>query len=156
MHLVQATVRTAQAAVTALVLLVGSAAPAAAAPGQLDLSFGADGTVVTEFPDSYAGARAVALVPGGGIVAAGFVHGNDSIVSDFALALYDASGALDAAFGTGASTYRLRRQVRRCRGRCCAAGRQDRGGGHEFGLDWLRHGRCSLPQRRHSRPILRR
>ena len=101
MHLVQATVRTAQAAVTASILLVGSAAPSAAAPGQLDLSLGAGGTVVTEFPDSYAGARAVALVPGGGIVAAGFAHGNDSIVSDFALARYDARGALDAAFGTG-------------------------------------------------------
>ena len=101
MHLVQATVRTAQAAVTGLALVVWSAAPSAAEPGQLDMSFGAGGTVKTQFPDSYAGVRAVALLPGGGIVAAGFAHGNDSIVSDFALARYDPSGALDAAFGTG-------------------------------------------------------
>ena len=101
MHLVQPTVRTAQAAVTALALLVWSAAPAAAAPGQLDTSFGAGGTVMTQFPDSYSGARAVALLPGGGIVAAGFAHGNDSIVSDFALAQYNPTGAPDAPFGTG-------------------------------------------------------
>ncbi len=47
--------------VLAAALLVASAAPSAAAPGQLDPSFGAGGTVVTEFPSSYSGAHAVAV-----------------------------------------------------------------------------------------------
>jgi uncharacterized delta-60 repeat protein len=87
--------------VLASALLVACAAAAAAAPGQLDPSFGAGGTVVTEFPSSYSGARAVAVQADGRIVAAGFAHTNDSIISDFALARYDASGALDPTFGTG-------------------------------------------------------
>ena len=81
--------------------MVASAVPSAAAPGQLDPSFGAGGTVVTEFPSSYSGARAVAVQADGGIVAAGFAHTNNSIISDFALTRYDASGALDPTFGTG-------------------------------------------------------
>ena len=87
--------------VLAAALMVASAVAAAAAPGQLDPSFGAGGTVVTEFPSSYSGARAVAVQADGGIVAAGFAHTNNSIISDFALTRYDASGALDPTFGTG-------------------------------------------------------
>jgi uncharacterized delta-60 repeat protein len=87
--------------VLAAAFLVASAVPAAAAPGQLDLSFGAGGTVVTQFPSSYSGARAVAIQADSRIVAAGFAHTNDSIISDFALARYDASGALDPTFGAG-------------------------------------------------------
>jgi uncharacterized delta-60 repeat protein len=87
--------------VLAVALLVASAVPAAAAPGQLDPSFGAGGTVIIEFPSSYSGARAVAVQADGRIVAAGFAHTNDSIISDFALTRYDASGALDPTFGTG-------------------------------------------------------
>jgi uncharacterized delta-60 repeat protein len=87
--------------VLAAVLLVASALPSAAAPGQLDPSFGVGGTVVTEFPSSYSGARAVAVQADGRIVAAGFAHTNDSIISDFALTRYDTSGALDPTFGTG-------------------------------------------------------
>jgi uncharacterized delta-60 repeat protein len=85
----------------AAALMVASAVAAAAAPGQLDPSFGAGGTVVTEFPSSYSGARAVAVQADGRIVAAGFAHTNNSIISDFALTRYDASGALDPTFGTG-------------------------------------------------------
>jgi uncharacterized delta-60 repeat protein len=80
---------------------VAFAVPAAAAPGQLDPSFGVGGTVVTEFPSSYSGARAVAIQADGRIVAAGFAHTNNSIISDFALTRYDTSGALDPTFGTG-------------------------------------------------------
>ena len=101
MGFVRASLQTAQAVVAACALALVSAVPAMAAPGELDPSFGAGGTVVTDFPDSYSGARAVAVRPGGGIVAAGFAHGNDSIVSDFALAQYKASGALDPGFGSG-------------------------------------------------------
>lgn len=101
MGLARATRRTAQAAVAALALMVTSAVPATAAPGQVDASFGASGTVLTQFPDSYSGGRAVALRPGGEIVAAGFAHTNDSVASDFAIAQYKATGELDPAFGTG-------------------------------------------------------
>jgi uncharacterized delta-60 repeat protein len=80
--------------------VAAAAAPAAAAPGQLDTSFGSGGTVVTQFPSSYSGARAVAVQADGRIVTAGFAHTNDSIVSDFALTRYDANGALDSTFGT--------------------------------------------------------
>jgi uncharacterized delta-60 repeat protein len=93
--------RIARMLVLAAALMVASAVPSAAAPGQLDPSFGAGGTVVTEFPSSYSGARAVAVQADGRIVAAGFAHTNNSIISDFALTRYDASGALDPTFGTG-------------------------------------------------------
>jgi uncharacterized delta-60 repeat protein len=101
MRVPRARLRIAHTLVLAAALLVASAVPAAAAPGQLDLSFGAGGTVVTEFPSSYSGARAVAVQADGRIVAAGFAHTNDSIISDFALARYDTSGALDPTFGAG-------------------------------------------------------
>lgn len=93
--------RIARTLALAAALMVASAVAAAAAPGQLDPSFGAGGTVVTEFPSSYSGARAVAVQADGRIVAAGFAHTNNSIISDFALTRYDASGALDPTFGTG-------------------------------------------------------
>jgi len=76
-----------------------SAAPAAAAPGQLDPSFGSGGTAITQFPSSYSGARAVAVQADGRIVAAGFAHTDNSILSDFAVVRYDSSGALDPTFG---------------------------------------------------------
>ena len=101
MRVLRARLRIAHMLVLAAALLVASAAPAAAAPGQLDPSFGMGGTVVTEFPSSYSGARALAVQADGRIVAAGFAHTNDSIVSDFALTRYDTSGALDPTFGTG-------------------------------------------------------
>jgi uncharacterized delta-60 repeat protein len=87
--------------VIAAASLVAFAMPSVAAPGQLDPSFGAGGTVITEFPSSFSGARAVAVQADGRVVAAGFAHPNDSIASDFALVRYDAMGALDPTFGTG-------------------------------------------------------
>jgi uncharacterized delta-60 repeat protein len=101
MRISRARLRITYTLVLAAALLVAAAVPAAAAPGQLDPSFGAGGTVVTEFPFSYSGARAVAIQADARIVAAGFAHTNDSIISDFALTRYDASGALDPTFGTG-------------------------------------------------------
>jgi uncharacterized delta-60 repeat protein len=101
MRVPRARLRITHTLVLAAALLVASAVPAAAAPGQLDPSFGAGGTVITEFPSSYSGARAVAIQADGRIVAAGFAHTNDSIISDFALARYDTSGALDPTFGAG-------------------------------------------------------
>ena len=84
---------------TAAVLVV-AAPSAAAAPSQLDPSFGSGGTVVTQFPSSYSGARAVAVQGDDRIIAAGFAHTDNSVVSDFALTRYEANGALDATFGT--------------------------------------------------------
>lgn len=101
MRVPRARLRITHTLVLAAAVIVASAVPAASAPGQLDPSFGAGGTVVTEFPSSYAGAHAVAVQADGRIVAAGFAHTNDSIFSDFALTRYDSSGALDPTFGTG-------------------------------------------------------
>jgi uncharacterized delta-60 repeat protein len=85
----------------AAALVVVAGVPSLAAPGQLDPSFGAGGVAVTEFPSSYSGARAVAVQADGRIVAAGFAHTNDTIVSDFAVVRYAAGGALDPTFGLG-------------------------------------------------------
>jgi len=93
--------RLAGAVVVAMVSVVAFALPSVAVPGQLDPSFGAGGTVITEFPSSYSGARAVAVQADGRVVAAGFAHTNDSLVSDFALTRYDVTGVLDGAFGIG-------------------------------------------------------
>jgi uncharacterized delta-60 repeat protein len=100
MRVPRARLRLTHTLVLAAAGMVASAVPAAAAPGQLDPSFGAGGTVVTQFPSSYAGAHAVAVQADGRILAAGFAHTNDSILSDFALTRYDTSGALDPTFGT--------------------------------------------------------
>jgi len=93
--------RTGSALVLAAAAVVAFAAPSAALPGQLDPSFGAGGMVVTEFPSSYSGGRAVTVQTDGRIVAAGFAHTNDSILSDFALTRYRVDGTLDTTFGTG-------------------------------------------------------
>jgi len=93
--------RMGSAVVLAAAAVVAFAVPSAALPGQLDPSFGAGGTVVTEFPSSYSGGRAVAVQADGRIVAAGFAHTNDSILSDFALTRYEVDGTLDTTFGTG-------------------------------------------------------
>lgn len=65
--------------------------------GQLDVSFGGDGTVVTEPGPGSGGAFAVARAQRGRIVAAGgrCTSGSDC---DFALVRYTADGELDASF----------------------------------------------------------
>jgi uncharacterized delta-60 repeat protein/uncharacterized repeat protein (TIGR01451 family) len=72
--------------------------PAQAAPGSLDLDFGLQGLVITNFPGSPGtnSASAVAIQSDGKIVAAGFSHTNGS--DDFALARYNTDGSLDATF----------------------------------------------------------
>src|SRR6266508_1150910 len=91
--------RIARTLALAAALMVASAVAAAAAPGQLDPSFGSGGTVVTQFPSTYSGARAVAVQGDDRIIAAGFAHTDNSVVSDFALTRYEANGALDGTFG---------------------------------------------------------
>jgi len=66
--------------------------------GDLDTSFGGDGTVVTDFGSgSYDQATALALQPDGKIVAAGSSTASGS--QDFALARYLPTGTLDISFG---------------------------------------------------------
>ncbi len=71
---------------------------AAVAPGDLDISFGIGGKVITDF-GGWDDAHALAIDSSGKIVVAGSTervpyHG------DFALARYNADGSLDATFGT--------------------------------------------------------
>jgi uncharacterized delta-60 repeat protein len=77
----------------AVVLVLLLAAPAPAAPGDLDLTFSDDGRQLTDFGGDE-GATSVALQADGRIVAAG---GRDG---DFALARYLPNGVLDPGFGT--------------------------------------------------------
>jgi uncharacterized delta-60 repeat protein len=67
--------------------------------GTLDATFGAGGTVTTDFAGGGDIGRSVAVQSDGKIVAAGraVISGN----SDFALARYTSNGTLDAGFGTG-------------------------------------------------------
>lgn len=67
--------------------------------GSLDTSFAGDGTQTTDFAASGSfseSANAVALAPGGKIVAAG--AGGPNSEGDFALARYNADGSLDTSF----------------------------------------------------------
>jgi uncharacterized delta-60 repeat protein len=70
-----------------------------ASPGELDLTFGTNGTVLTDLfnNDSTDLANAVALQPDGKIVVAGGSNSGGSF--DFALARYNANGTLDNTFG---------------------------------------------------------
>ena len=66
--------------------------------GEPDVSFGGDGVVFTEH--GFLGVAALALAPGGGILAAG-QGGSVDGPYDFALARYQADGTLDPALGEG-------------------------------------------------------
>jgi uncharacterized delta-60 repeat protein len=89
------------ALVGALAVLVASASPAAAAPGDLDTTFDGDGKVTTDFAGSQDGAGGVAIQGDGKIVAAGSAAvsaSNRSLTLDFALARYNTDGSLDTTF----------------------------------------------------------
>jgi len=83
---------------TALTLL-GCAAHAVAAPGDLDMTFNGTGTVVTPVASSGSEASAIVRQLDGKLVAAGFAFNGSNL--DFALVRYDASGGLDPSFGGG-------------------------------------------------------
>jgi uncharacterized delta-60 repeat protein len=73
---------------------------ALAGAGDLDPSFGGDGTVLTGFEaGSHEGASAVAVQPDGKIVVVGST--TSVAVSEFALVRYEPDGSLDPAFGAG-------------------------------------------------------
>jgi uncharacterized delta-60 repeat protein len=70
--------------------------------GRLDAEFGDGGKVTTSFSDDADTAYALLLQPDGKIVVAGDAQNGASTSGlDFALARYDADGALDADFGEG-------------------------------------------------------
>ncbi len=71
---------------------------ASAAPGDLDPTFGGAGTVTTALTAGADAAWGVVVQPDGKIVAAGVMANANQ---DFAVVRYDATGALDAGFGTG-------------------------------------------------------
>ena len=74
------------------------------ADGNLDASFGTGGRVTTAFGDdpfTYDQAQAVAVLPGGKVVAVGSTNPGGSNDSDFAMARYDEDGSLDETFGMG-------------------------------------------------------
>src|SRR5438552_3780179 len=68
--------------------------------GSLDTTFGTGGTVITSIGTDGTGASALVLQPDGKLVAAGTTT-NDGSAYDFTLVRYNASGSLDATFGTG-------------------------------------------------------
>jgi uncharacterized delta-60 repeat protein len=84
-----------------LVLGCGLGAPALAADGDLDASFGNAGQVMTDFDKSTDIAHAVTVQPDGKIVVVGTTYrNNDFSTEDFAIARYNADGTLDNTFGT--------------------------------------------------------
>jgi len=69
--------------------------------GTRDGTFGNGGIVTTDFPGTFARARALALQPDGKLLAAGFTLTVAGGPGDVALARYNANGTLDATFGSG-------------------------------------------------------
>lgn len=84
------------------VLTVAGTIPAAAADGDLDLSFGSGGSVVTDLGSTEDG-RAVAIQPDGRIILAG--SGLNGTNADFALVRYLLDGTLDPTFGAAGKVY---------------------------------------------------
>ena len=86
-------------AITFVVLAASllATAPAQAAPGELDASFGGDGRQTTDFGGS-AGGAAVAIQSDGKIVVVGGSYAGAGGTHDFALARYTPDGSLDTSF----------------------------------------------------------
>lgn len=64
--------------------------------GELDLSFGVDGLIITELGESFDGISSLAIQADGKIVAAGYSYG--ATHSDFGIARYNIDGSLDNSF----------------------------------------------------------
>jgi uncharacterized delta-60 repeat protein len=94
--------RTHRVALAAALALIGTAAPAAAAPGDLDPTFGKGGITISDLAGSGRNDHAedVAVQPDGRIVVAGRAHTGPNR-DDFYVARYEADGTLDPTFGTG-------------------------------------------------------
>jgi uncharacterized delta-60 repeat protein len=79
-------------------LILWPASSAAAAPGDLDTSFGGDGKVTTDLTKGTDGALDVAVQANGRIVAVGRASSTNGY-GRFAVLRYKANGTLDASFG---------------------------------------------------------
>jgi uncharacterized delta-60 repeat protein len=90
----------ATAAVALALITAALPAAAAAAPGDLDPTFGSGGKVTTDVGGSD-GAQAVAIQGDGKVVAAGLGNFAGPGTGDFALARYNPDGSLDTSFGSG-------------------------------------------------------
>jgi uncharacterized delta-60 repeat protein len=66
--------------------------------GSLDSAFGTDGKVATDFTGTDDAAFAVALEPGGKILAVGTTFNPAPLYDDFAVARYNSDGSLDSTF----------------------------------------------------------
>src|SRR5215813_7953432 len=88
------------ASVTALLLCMPLPKSALASAGGLDLTFGNQGKVETDFFGNVEVVSGLALQPDGKIIAAGGAAFPNN-VGNFALARYNSSGALDFTFGSG-------------------------------------------------------
>jgi uncharacterized delta-60 repeat protein len=91
--------RAALGAMSSLALLAGVVPAASAAPGTLDVSFGAGGALRSNFGGTYDWAYATAIQPDGRILAAGVSDARGTY--DFALARYTSAHDLDPSFGHG-------------------------------------------------------
>jgi uncharacterized delta-60 repeat protein len=93
--------------VAAIALLAAlPAAPAGAAPGDLDSSFGIGGKVITDFGGHNQAAFGVHLRPDGKLVVSGCIRcfPSDPLDTDFAVVQYNADGSVDTSFGTNGMT----------------------------------------------------
>src|SRR2546423_1978302 len=90
-------VRLVRAILACLVLALLTAAPAAAAPGDLDAGFGTGGSVFTA-PGTSNTIYGVRVQSDGKIVAAG--QSNSGVTSRIGVARYNADGSLDSGFGS--------------------------------------------------------
>ncbi|HEV7686642.1 MAG TPA: delta-60 repeat domain-containing protein, partial [Acidimicrobiia bacterium] len=84
---------------SSLALLAGVVPAASAAPGTLDVSFGAGGALRSNFGGTYDWAYATTIQPDGRILAAGVSDARGTY--DFALARYTSAHDLDPTFGQG-------------------------------------------------------
>jgi uncharacterized delta-60 repeat protein len=86
-------------ALAGLAVVAGVVPAASAAPGTLDVSFGAGGSLRSNFGGTYDWAYATAIQPDGRILAAGVSDARGTY--DFALARYTSAHDLDPTFGVG-------------------------------------------------------
>src|SRR3712207_3287500 len=93
------TLRVMVPALLTVLVAMGYATEAYAAPGDLDTSFGSGGKVTTAYAEGFAAGRAVAVQDDDKVVVAGYAS-NDlaSTGFDFAAARYNPNGTLDTAF----------------------------------------------------------